>query len=312
MTAAYSLQKNKFGWSVLPPVPLLGLGTPLVESAEHYVARLAWISGTSIRQLCGYMSCCNGMRQIVVGGLNKFCGPGSVYKHRVSELEKLTGISTIRCGTFMVLDKVLCEWAIGRTSYRRKWCPECYLRWDQTSSWEPLLWQIELVNKCPIHDCDLVSGCRKCGASQQQVVAYHRRRNCWRCKKSLGRPGRTEQRPSYYAWAQSQICDLVQLCGTPGEDPVPADAISRFVYGIPAFTAHRSKIPGVVKDAIARSKNRSRQVASLETIVNLCGLQGVRPVDMLRDPIGAASRPLLDMWSGDRLLDLLLPALAKS
>lgn len=295
----------RFRWSVLPPVLPFGIGTELVESAEHYAARLAWISGSSVPQICRLSFPGGDGRRDFVGGANRFCGPGSVYKQRIASLESLTGVDTIRCGTFMVLDKVLCDGAAGGTTGYRRWCPECYLNWDEDDSWEPLVWHVDLVKSCPIHGCDLQDSCCKCGNRQKQVVAYHRRRRCTRCGASLGWPGRFGQRPSYYAWAQTQICDLARMCGTPGEEPVHPLAVSEFVYAIPAITAHRRKIPGVVRDALARSKTRTRHVASLETIVSLCGLQGVRATDMLRNPVGAASRPLLDLWSGERMMEVI-------
>lgn len=294
-----------FRWSVLPPVPLLGIGTELVESAEHYAARLAWITGTSIGQLCSLPPPYEDPWPGKAGVANGFCGPGDVYKPRIRNLETLTGVGTIRCGTFMVLDQVLTRYGTGVASSMHRWCPQCYLEWDENTSWEPLIWRIELITTCPKHDCELVDTCHVCRSGQWLPATYQHRRRCHRCRASLGRRGQQTERHGYYRWAQWQLCDLVRMCATPGEPPVSALAIRTFVDGMPHIPLRSAEFPWGVSNALMRAKvHPRRQRASLETIVNLCGLQGVRMTDMLRDPVGAASKPLLDQQFVERSIEL--------
>lgn len=46
--------KNQPYWTVLPPLPLHGLGSALVESLGHYVRRIAWVAGISASRLMAY------------------------------------------------------------------------------------------------------------------------------------------------------------------------------------------------------------------------------------------------------------------
>lgn len=296
---------NSFEWSVLPPVPLFGVGTELVESAEHYASRLAWISGIDIDKLCALPEPFRSKGKGGVGGVAKFCGPGPVYRNRIENLEALTGISTIRCGSFLVLHDLLGASSMGRRDERDRWCPECFLKWDEDSSWEPLIWQSDLVTTCPVHGCDLINRCEKCHASRRLTSKYQQRRKCAKCGSGLAGRGRTTKRPGYYKWVQSQFCDLVRLCATSSQEMIAAKAYDTFLQGLISIRPRKSKCPWPVRNAIERAcSTRRRSRASARTLINLCAIQGVSVVEMLLDPAAAASKPLLDIWGGYRCLDL--------
>jgi hypothetical protein len=184
-------------WTVLPPVPLMGVGTELVESVEHYASRLAWITGTSVDRLCALPSPFDEPAPGKPGGTNRFCGPGKTYQRRIENLEALTGVETIRCGSFLVLEELLATGAIGRSSRRHRWCPECYLAWDEAASWEPLIWKVDLLTTCPIHGCSLEFRCRQCHATQSSTTKYERRRRCRDCGTSLAGRGEVIDWPNH-------------------------------------------------------------------------------------------------------------------
>lgn len=296
---------DSFEWSVLPPVPLFGVGTELVESVEHYASRLAWISGVDIDRLCALPEPFKGKGKGGVGGVEKFCGPGPIYRNRIENLEALTGVETIRCGSFSVLHDLLGASSVGPRDVRDCWCPECFLNWDEDGSWEPLIWQADLVTTCPVHSCDLVNCCEKCHAPRRLSSKYQRRRKCAKCGSSLAGHGRTTKRPGYYQWAQSQFCELVKFCAEPSQEVIATSAYETFVQGLMFIRLGKSSLPWPVKSAIERVKaDRKRTRVSARTLINLCGLQGVSVVEMLRDPVAASSKPLLDLWGGYRCLDL--------
>lgn len=291
-------------WSILPPVPLMGVGTCLVESVEHYVSRLAWIAGTTPKQICTLPPPFDEPGAGQPGGVSSFCGPTKAYKHRIKKLEALTGIDTIRCGSFLILDELLASSAMGRNSSRQRWCPECFREWDEERSWEPLIWSVDLLSECPQHGCDLEMHCRHCGSTQNLSARYQHRRKCRKCNSELAGQGRTSDRPAYFAWTDSQVLDLIELCATPGQEPIPYSAHKTFVSGLQAVMDSTSELPAVVRAAIGRlQSNLVRGKMTLRTMINLCALQGISVREMLLDPVSASSRPLLDLWHGYRALE---------
>lgn len=62
-------------------------------------------------------------------------------------------------------------------------------------------------------------------------------------------------------------------------------------------------MPAVVRAAAHRIRNAGRSLVTLRTLINLCALQGVSIHEMLLDPVGASSRPLIDLWSGYQSLE---------
>lgn len=293
-----------FRWSVLPPLTLRGVGTSLVESAEHYAARLVWTAGTSLKQLCTLSPPYRENSSGKIGGLNRFCGPGDVYRERVRNLEHLTGVETIRCGTLMVLEPVLWPWALWSKS--RGWCPECYAQWDDDTSWEPLIWQQSLLQCCPVHACRIACECRSCGRSQDFAVPYGQRRICRRCRQSLGWTSEPDRPHPRVKWMQRQLEALVELCATPYEPPVSESALSKFIEAVPIDKLPRFWSRLVVRDAMVKSRRRGMHVrAGIDSIIELCAIHGVLAKDMLLDPVGTASKPLLDNWGEEQLLELL-------
>lgn len=288
-------------WSVLPPVPLLGVETPLVESVEHYMSRLAWISGTTVHHIISLRAPFDepGARQ--AGGVSKFCGPSKTFRRRIENLEALTGIDTIRCGSFLILEEVLAASSMGRDSKKKRWCPICYRRWDEQASWEPLLWNIELQVTCPIHGCLLEKSCPTCGAQQRMSVRYCKRRLCSNCGGSLGGAGKFKARSEYERWTEAQLSDLIKLCATPGQKSISARTIEAFARGLIQSPKGSRETTAAVKRIarlllVRRSTGASRRIG-LRGLIDLSAIQGITVTDILRQPSESASRPLLDHWT---------------
>lgn len=268
----------------------MGVGTSLVESAEHYACRLAWTSGITMSQLrllfpktgigCGNT------------GSSGFCGPGRLFEERICRLEELSGIENIRCGTFSVLNSVLSSKALNKSSARHRWCPICYLEWDEDTSYEPLLWRVNQAVFCPIHLCALETSCAVCDSPQAISKSYELRRTCGACGSSLSGPGRMFSPSDYSVWAQAQVSELIELCATPGQKPIQEDAYIRFVIGISKWLERPSLLPRTIRysymEVLAGRKSR----ACLSTIIGFAAFQAVSAVELLIDPRAAASPPL--------------------
>jgi len=294
------MEKSEAGgdrfWSPLPPLTLLNLGTPLVESVEHYALRLTATTGIAMRPLISLPPPYDepGRRQIRL--TSSFCGPGKIYRRRIDNLERLTGVTTIHCGSFLVLDSLLAPGAIGRKGGRRRWCPVCYLEWDESTSCECLQWSIDLRVTCPIHRCDLEDECRNCRSTQSTTTPYDRRRHCASCGIHLGAPGRFSPKATYVSWVEAQLTDIATLCANPEQKPFPADTFQTFV--VEFLRSHqgecrRSAYTFQPISQLTRLNNpRAGGKVALHTLINICALQGISVRDLLLRPKEAACTPL--------------------
>lgn len=292
-------------WSVLPPIPIRGVGTPLVESAEHYMARLAWSAGTTISQIYRLQSPYEDAQFKPDGGTTSFNGPGKWFMRCVHNLERLTGVGDIRCGTFYVLGDVLAMIGVNRQSRKQRWCPQCYLEWSE-DSWEPLAWAVELQTTCPSHLCNLEFRCRSCGSSQRVGRSYQERRRCHSCSQSLGAHGVSVSRPKQIIWAERQIAQAVEMCADPGQKPIPYKSYALFVTELTRrYDVGNSSTPATVRAAIGRVRAKSLQGrVTFRTLIDLSALQSVSISEMLLSPREAAGRPLLDLSVGHKGLDM--------
>ena len=297
-------------WSVLPPVTLFGVGTPLVESVDHYVSRLAWITGATKGLIVAPWQPSHGMMPANAKSASSFCGPGRFYKQAIRSIETLTGIDTIRCGSFYALDQLLTMKALGRDSRLRRWCPCCFRDWDETTSWELLQWMIDLRVTCPIHGCDLEDACHSCGFKPQRVNSYALRRRCPKCKKHLGHNGVITRKPKYVCWVESQLDELVNMCATPGIEPIPGTTFETFIRSL----AQQSKKEGLSRavDTLdqlfvlheRRYRGESWRRVGLDVLINACALQGITVAQLLSSPRESAVLPLIGNPLDYRPLDV--------
>lgn len=291
------MEQRAFAWTAFPPLPLRGLGTEMVEQLDHYALRLSWTTGWSVCQLSSFMES-EGAEQL--GPLHPSCYLfGSRREAQVAALERFTGNPDLRYGTLWVLKEILNARGLchdgGAT---RRWCPVCYKHWDPGTSWEPLIWFIPYVSRCPEHGCDLVDKCLSCGATQRRHTPIDRRFHCRDCGEMLGGEGTTTDHPKFYDWVDKEICKLVAFCATPGREPISRSTLSQFVEGFEAYARGHDVLRKVRRClALQRNEPLSRPL-SLSRLLNFSAFLGTSVVDLLTRPQEAMSTPLLDLWSG--------------
>ena len=290
------MEQAAFEWTALPYLPLQGLGTKCAESLDFYSLRFCWATGWSVSQL-SYL----------------FDPPSEKGRHRLRPsyylfgarreaqlalMERMTGNPDMRYSTFWVLKDVLNTKGLYRAgSAPRRWCPVCYDQWDPESSWEPMVWQLPSVGRCPIHDCDLVDQCEECGASQARDVSIDRRDRCDSCGASLGAKGVATPRPKFYDWVENETFKLVAFCSTPGQACLSGGTVTEFAEGIEAL-ARDAKVLQMVRRCLALQRGESfTGRLSLSGFINLAALLGTSVVHLLTHPKEAMSAPLLDLWS---------------
>lgn len=291
-------------WTILPPLRLRNVGTPIVESVEHYAIRLAWVAGVSIGSFAKLAKPFDepGMQRVF--STTGFCGPGKFYRRRIENLEALTGDSTLRCGSFWKLADILARGSC-RPPGERQWCPLCYREWDDEKSSEPLLWTLALSKTCAVHGCDLEDRCQKCGSKQGQCLRYERRRQCRNCGDRLSGDGVWSGRTEYWKWVDVQLADLVDYCSSPDRRPVPTDAfgqLAKVIHGSTSSEGKRAKqdISRLVRlDRVRRSPR-----VTLSTLIDVCALKGLSVRDVIVNPSHASSEPLRIAFNEYLPLDL--------
>ena len=279
-------------------MPLRGIGTSLVESLTTYTIRMGYVSGFPLALI---------FRQVkrMIGRNASLAPDEPAFDATVRALEVLCGSENLACGTFRWVANVVQLKSLTCHTGQRRWCPLCYLHWNE-DSWEPLYWSMDLVRRCPQHNCALESACHACGAPQRITTPYHRRQKCIKCQQLLGYSA-TDISPSYYQeWVERQVLDLVELCATPGQPRPSQTAYHDYVTGLAQIARDMWSAPPGLLDALRlRTANaRSARRVRLRSLINLCSPQAVSLRQVLLDPRGSASRPLLDLWESFASLPL--------
>jgi hypothetical protein len=86
------------------------------------------------------------------------------------------------------------HWWVGNLSSRGHlrgapaWCPLCYAEWQakERPIYQPLLWMVTVVTRCPIHQQALTSHCPHCQKKQAVIALKTAPGHCTQCKRWLG------------------------------------------------------------------------------------------------------------------------------
>lgn len=292
-----AMDEGRFAWTALPPLPLRGLASELVESIDYYLLRMSWTTGWSLPQIMGLLTNCNGG---FGSGQRLRCNrTDKVAEGLVLSMEKLTGVPYLTCGTLLPLKDIIGRGAVsGWYGAPRRWCPLCYKRWDTATDWEPLVWLIPYVSRCPIHRCLLSDKCPQCGAKQPRDRSVAARRLCRKCKASLGGGGSFAEQSKLHAWVDTQLLSLVNFCAEPSRQVLPAEVLAELMSGLKAKASGRNRIDLLGAAVSWSDSSNAPSPLSIRALINLSAFQGVPVVDLIMRPREAMEVPLLDLWSG--------------
>ena len=186
-----------------PRVPLYGcspceVGTPLVESLTGFVGRLA-----VARQLPASAIFEHLVRPRVPEGVVReslhltsflaseavtYDGLGLSAQALVAALTELTGLPDLSHMTLLPWRGFLSPHN-GALRWRRpkRWCCRCLADWRRNGRelWEPLLWRIAAVRRCPVHRIPFSDLCPRCRARQGVVPEIVPFGYCRKCGHSL-------------------------------------------------------------------------------------------------------------------------------
>jgi len=169
------------------------LGTFEVESLGSYLRRLAAHHGATLFQLLTHLDAWSRLQ----GGrptmhLSKRCQDGQYggyatdVSHIVRVTEAATGARSLRGTTLLALNQVCARNGIG-VRRCRAWCPACYREAEATGlpPYDRLLWQIQGIHRCPIHNVRLAQRCWQCGGIQKGNASTTTLDRCALCDASL-------------------------------------------------------------------------------------------------------------------------------
>ena len=177
-----------------------GLGTPLTEAMTSYIMRLAYSHNLTTRKLIlseflpsldkAYLSQApGGFIWRKLGAIN---GTGEWTEDFVRVAAQLTGRSVHELSTMTMLSYRHLLSSRGLLRSTRAWCSYCLAEWRTAGSagYEPLLWSLQVVTTCPIHDRPLVAACphADCTAQQPFIRPNGLSGYCFSCSRWLAAP----------------------------------------------------------------------------------------------------------------------------
>lgn len=226
----------------------IGIGTAHAESCTGYIARLAaehHISAGSLfthelgpaskkpyllpsksKSIKSVLSTCFYPATPALNGL------GSTARDWVEVLEELTLQRGLRFLTMLRWQNVLTERSLSRSV--RAWCPYCLEEQNQSGGpiYEHLLWALNTVHVCPVHETGLEDHCRRCEKQLRPLADRSLPGYCSRCDLWLGHANHKEKEKSvdlrYELWVANQMGGLIAAAPEIEADP-PKRRVSEFV-----------------------------------------------------------------------------------
>lgn len=277
-------------WTTLPPIALLGVGTPMVESLEHYLSRLAFTSGIPLGRLYHELregtSDGSSARTIAVNGV------GDRVASLVSSLSAMTGCTILHCGTFQNLRHVLNTYGVEYRSKIQRWCPLCFGVGKPEPQYEPLVWRISSLTHCAVHHCALVDRCPACNRHQWLPSSYEQRRVCKHCRASLASTRCVTVGGVYADHVARCAQELVGMCADPQQAPISLRDIQPFFDEVRA-TLMRARVAGERPEDLTILPFVEFGRLTLRRFTELCAIQGVGPRDILLRPKESGGTQLL-------------------
>ena len=176
----------------------IGAGTPLTESLTSLIGRLA-----VARSLMPSVISERLVRPLVPEGLKEesfwrtgLSGQNSLAwdNHAdftaalVDALTELTDLDGLSFHTLLPWRRLFTS-QYGRvlSPRHRRWCASCLAGWrvKGVELWEPLLWRVGVVRRCPVHRRPLSEACPGCGLSQGFMPGVVPMGTCRRCGRDL-------------------------------------------------------------------------------------------------------------------------------
>jgi hypothetical protein len=294
------------------------LGTVWCESLSSYVHRLGWTLRTSPRTLVAqeivpFLSNAQTFQSAPTllsalsrgtGGAINMNGTGNVALEWAKSLEQLTARTDLQLLTL--------HWWIGDLSVQgqlRKapaWCPMCYSKWSHQDLpiYQPLVWWLKFVTRCPQHRCSLEEQCPHC-LKYQSVIPAKRTQpgTCTQCAGWLGADEKichNQEMNDEERWQEWVIRALEELCSASASSGPPQwkyfFASLATCLEEPGGYSQLARVAGVSRTLFycwASDETKSyHHSPSLESILKLCYACQVTPLQVLKHDLDALKQGL--------------------
>jgi hypothetical protein len=271
---------------MLFPLPLLGFNTPQVESMSSYVNRLAAAHGVSHCQLIA--AAANTTKDGQLNGHSDFA------KTVVDGISKHTGKGGLTQGTLLRFRGNLAGNYIESIKTDRRWCPRCVARNlnEGTEGYDPLMWSLDAVQHCPIHDTLLVDRCPRCNAFQRQLSSKPRTR-CQRCDTPLGGKASSVFPTQFQRHCVRSFTEVLPVGHLPTFQP---DAVSIFLHACIAVNSWRfaEAVQRFGASASRLNKLMIDRLPTMTTALHLSSSSQASLLGIFDNPEAAASQLCFD------------------
>ncbi|SMQ80263.1 TniQ protein [Bacillus sp. OV166] len=271
----------------------IGIGTPMVESLESYLARLALHHCITTGDLVKYIICneMNIESNVLFENTSFIKKFGEKTDNLISALENLTSRKDLKLLT-------LSKWESAFVNHNgtfhefSRWCPNCYeeLKLNNNEIYEPLIWSLKCIKICPKHKMPLSSICPHCEKAPYSFSGKSIPGYCSRCNMWLGFESKSPQLDSteleWYLFIVDEIGDLLSNKSLI-EKSVSYEIISKSIAKIIGITTY-----GNAKD-FGEMINRSRRNVGhwrsgkaqpeMESLLAICRVAKIKLMDLLQN-----------------------------
>lgn len=281
--------------SVLYRLAPIAAGTARRESLDSYFCRLADAHCLTPQQLAmgvvlPKIDSSTGTRKSIlsrnsVWQLSCFNGMGNIASTWVQCLEALTGYSGLAGCTLLSMQD--CISRVGLMARKKRWCPECFNIGNGTEgAYGRLIWEIQCVTACPIHETRLVS---VCGCSPNERQSPFRRKFlphiCKFCGHTLARGHSCTERATEREIVVARLVARF-LSSEAFDSTTTKDYLSKFISGAKdqcaeGKAAWLANILGVNKSAVHGWMN-GKHVAEFSRIVSIAYNLGCEISDIFK------------------------------
>ena len=300
-----------------------GLGTPLVESLSGYLARLCEARSLAVTDVLDLL-----VRPLVPPGLLRprrdllwflsqhvvgVDGFGAQAVWFVTALAQLTRQPCLTCHTCLAWRDIFAPASPGVLARcGKRWCSRCLEQWHRqgVEPWEPLLWRLSPVTRCPIHRVRLSERCPGCGHPQKVVTQYVPFPHCDRCGQLLfvgdplrdsgGFDERFDRAPLWEWWTSVAVAQMLSVHRHPERAASPA--------GIRSLLELRIRHRGIGSEPLARYLRvaRTAMIAwrdgkrkpRLRSFVQVCMLLGEHPAAVAYPDVPDGAWQSWSPWPG--------------
>ena len=284
-------------------LPLAGAGTHNVENFRCYLSRLADIHGISVWQLVRHM---HGWwartyhyytfpKYLLSTALFGPCAHGNDVARLLTIVETATGTTALRAATIQPLRDVLPPNATLIFKSKRAWCPACFIEQLQSVGfiYEPLLWALRNIDRCPEHQLELIDRCPNCGQAQTLYPATTNLAHCAQCGASLIPDPKQWKKARQPALGEGDLVELISLWAKEPTLTFSRNAYPRFIRLFESnWLNSRNKWIDLARARLICHSSHYGQ-PQLRTLLHIATIAGVSVSLLLEDPATASSIAML-------------------